>query len=136
MTARNLRQEFRAAFAEVNLADFDIFIIPEHELHHYNLPDSLLSHTSLSTLTPSPPSSPPSSHIATVSNTTTLQSTPSPNIVAMSAQTIVHMPARGDRSVPQFNPQQPRELRRYFVDLDFAFGCAAITDRAKKKKHT
>ena len=47
----------------------------------------------------------------------------------MSAQTIVHMPARGDRSAPQFDPQQPRELRRYFADLDFAFG------RAEKKKH-
>jgi len=53
----------------------------------------------------------------------------------MSAQTIVHMPARGDRSAPQFDPQQPRELRRYFADLDFAFGRAAITDRAEKKKH-
>jgi len=53
----------------------------------------------------------------------------------MSAQTIVHMPARGDRSAPQFDPQQPRELRRYFADLDFAFGCAAITERAEKKKH-
>ena len=45
------------------------------------------------------------------------------------------MPARGDRSAPQFDPQQPRELHRYFIDLDFAFGRAAITDRAEKKKH-
>ena len=45
------------------------------------------------------------------------------------------MPARGDRSAPQFDPQQPRELRRYFADLDFAFTRAGIADREAKKKH-
>ena len=45
------------------------------------------------------------------------------------------MPARGDRSAPNFDPKQPRELRRFFVDLDFAFGRANITDRTEKKKH-
>jgi hypothetical protein len=45
------------------------------------------------------------------------------------------MPARGDRAAPHFDPQLPRELRRYFDDLDFAFGRAGITDQTEKKKH-
>ena len=45
------------------------------------------------------------------------------------------MPARGDRSAPQFNTKQPRELRRYFADLEYCFGRAQIVDDAEKKKH-
>jgi hypothetical protein len=45
------------------------------------------------------------------------------------------MPCRGDRSAPRFDPKQPRELRRYFDDLDFAFARAAVTDQAEKKGH-
>jgi hypothetical protein len=45
------------------------------------------------------------------------------------------MPARGDRSAPRFDPHQPRELRRYFDDLAFAFNRANITDNAEKKTH-
>jgi hypothetical protein len=47
----------------------------------------------------------------------------------------IPMPARGDRSAPRFDPHQPRELRRYFADLDFAFGRAGITDLTEKKQH-
>jgi hypothetical protein len=45
------------------------------------------------------------------------------------------MPVRGDRSAPRFDPQQPCELRRYFANLDFAFGRAGIADRTEQKKH-
>ena len=45
------------------------------------------------------------------------------------------MPARGDRSAPRFDPQQPRELRRYFADLDFVLSRAGVLDIAEKKKH-
>jgi len=45
------------------------------------------------------------------------------------------MPARGDQSAPQFNPQQPQELRCYFADLNFVFSRAGIIDVAEKKKH-
>jgi len=45
------------------------------------------------------------------------------------------MPSRGDRSAPQFDPKQPRELRRYFADLEFMFTRAGITDSEEKKKH-
>jgi hypothetical protein len=48
---------------------------------------------------------------------------------------VVPMPGRGDRSAPHFDPQQPRELRRYFSDLDFVFGRAGVTDNADKKAH-
>jgi hypothetical protein len=50
--------------------------------------------------------------------------------------TTIPMPGRGDRSAPKFNPKQPRELCRYFADLDFTFDRASITDEADKKKHT
>lgn len=53
----------------------------------------------------------------------------------MSAPTIIPMPARGDRSAPRFDPHQPRELRRYFDDLAFAFTRANITDDTEKKTH-
>ena len=45
------------------------------------------------------------------------------------------MPVRGDRSAPRFDPKQPRELRRYFADLEFAFGRASVTDETEQKKH-
>ena len=46
---------------------------------------------------------------------------------------VIAMPARGDRSAPKFDPKQPRELRRYFTDLNFHIGrAAAMTDEAKK----
>ena len=51
------------------------------------------------------------------------------------AAPIIAMPSRGDRSAPQFNTKQPRELRRYFADLDYCFGRAQIVDDAEKKNH-
>jgi hypothetical protein len=49
--------------------------------------------------------------------------------------TPIPMPVRGDRTAPRFDPKQPRELRRYFADLDFVFVRAAVTDKDEKKKH-
>ena len=45
------------------------------------------------------------------------------------------MPARGDRSALKFDPKRPRELRRYFADLEFILDRAQITDETEKKKH-
>ena len=45
------------------------------------------------------------------------------------------MPARGDRTAPTFDPHQPRELRRYFADLDFHFVRSAVVDEQEQKKH-
>ena len=47
----------------------------------------------------------------------------------------IPMPNRGDCSTPKFDPKQPRELHWYFDDLDFAFGCAAVTTDDAKKQH-
>jgi hypothetical protein len=53
----------------------------------------------------------------------------------MDAQQTIPMPARGDRSAPRFDPKQPRELRRYFADLDFVFQRANVTTDQSKKQH-
>ncbi|KAJ7080914.1 hypothetical protein B0H15DRAFT_786851 [Mycena belliarum] len=45
------------------------------------------------------------------------------------------MPARGDRNAPQFDSSKPRELPRYFGDLEFHFARAAVTDDTEKKQH-
>ncbi|KAJ7831041.1 hypothetical protein B0H13DRAFT_1578685, partial [Mycena leptocephala] len=45
------------------------------------------------------------------------------------------MPARGDRNAPQFDSQKPRELLRYFSDLQYLFGRANVTDSTEKKQH-
>src|SRR6266481_4976034 len=93
--ARNLRQEFRTAFAEaeVDLADFEIFteadIVPVTESQHYNL-----------TPRTSPLSSVTSTSSATES-TLTLQSTPSPTEESTMSVPTIPMPARGDRSAPR-----------------------------------
>ena len=47
----------------------------------------------------------------------------------------IPMPSRGNRSAPKFDPKQPRGLRRYFDDLDFAFGRAGVTDVHEMKQH-
>src|ERR1700728_4681332 len=45
------------------------------------------------------------------------------------------IPARGDRTAPQFDPSQPRQLRRYFGDLNFHFARLQITDDQERKGH-
>ena len=47
----------------------------------------------------------------------------------------VPMPSRGDRAAPQFDPKQPRGLRRYFADLEVQFGKAAVTDIPTQKRY-
>ncbi|KAJ7307663.1 hypothetical protein DFH08DRAFT_918484 [Mycena albidolilacea] len=45
------------------------------------------------------------------------------------------MPARGDRNAPQFDSAKPRELPRYFSDLEFHFTRASVVDSTEKKRH-
>ncbi|KAJ7455161.1 hypothetical protein FB451DRAFT_1049110 [Mycena latifolia] len=45
------------------------------------------------------------------------------------------MPARGDRNAPTFDSSKPRELPRYFSDLEFHFTRCNITDAAEMKSH-
>jgi hypothetical protein len=45
------------------------------------------------------------------------------------------MPARGDRTAPQFDPKHPHQLRRYFADLDFLFRRSDTLDNQEQKRH-
>ncbi|CAA7271439.1 unnamed protein product [Cyclocybe aegerita] len=53
----------------------------------------------------------------------------------MLAPSLIYMPPRGDETAPTFDPSKPRELRRYFCDLEFLFDYAQVTDHAARKKH-
>ena len=54
----------------------------------------------------------------------------------MSQPVVPLMPARGDRGAPAFDPSKPRELRRFFEELNFHFGRSNVVDEATMKKHT
>ena len=45
------------------------------------------------------------------------------------------MPARGDRSAPTFDPAKPRELKRFFVDLEYHFKAIPTLSDTEKKEH-
>ncbi|KAJ7140863.1 hypothetical protein C8R44DRAFT_726576 [Mycena epipterygia] len=99
-------------------SDDDFFSeVPTHLARHNNLSPHSPHSPSLTWLFDNPPSpiSPPSS--------SPQMATPTP------------MPARGDRNAPTFDADKPHELRRYFTDLEFLFGRAAVTDNTEKKKH-
>lgn len=48
---------------------------------------------------------------------------------------LFHMPARGERSAPTFDKSKPRELIRFFEELEYLFTRAALTSESEKKKH-
>jgi hypothetical protein len=45
------------------------------------------------------------------------------------------MPPQGHGSTPKFTPDVPRELQRYFKELELLFGPAQVVDDTEKKKH-
>jgi hypothetical protein len=45
------------------------------------------------------------------------------------------MPPQGHGSTPKFTPDVPRELQRYFKELELLFGLAQVVDNMEKKKH-
>ncbi len=45
------------------------------------------------------------------------------------------MPPRGDRTAPTFDPSKPRELKRFFSELQYNFDAANVTDDTEKKNH-
>ena len=47
----------------------------------------------------------------------------------------VPMPARGHATAPQFDAKNPRELRRYFEELEFLFTPSNITAAQEKKQY-
>jgi hypothetical protein len=46
-----------------------------------------------------------------------------------------HMPARGERAAPSFDKTKPRELVRFFEELEYLFERAALNKETEKKKH-
>ena len=46
-----------------------------------------------------------------------------------------HMPARGERGAPSFDRTKPRELVRFFEELEYLFTRAALDKETDKKKH-
>ena len=53
----------------------------------------------------------------------------------MSQPVVPHMPACGDRGSPQFDPERPRELCRFFEDLKFHFARSQVVDEEEMKQH-
>jgi hypothetical protein len=51
------------------------------------------------------------------------------------ATTTTTMPARSHSTAPKFDPTQPRELCRYFDELDMLFAACTITDSDQMKRH-
>ena len=51
------------------------------------------------------------------------------------ATTTTTMPARGHLTALKFDPTQPRELCRYFDELDMLFTACSITDSDQMKRH-
>jgi hypothetical protein len=45
------------------------------------------------------------------------------------------MPPRGHGSTPKFTPGIPRELQRYFKELELLFGPAQVVDDTEERKH-
>ena len=46
-----------------------------------------------------------------------------------------HMPARGERAAPTFDTSKPRELIRFFEELEYLFDRASLENDSEKKKH-
>ena len=46
-----------------------------------------------------------------------------------------HMPARGERAAPSFDKSKPRELVRFFEELEYLFDRAKLEQESEKKKH-
>ena len=46
-----------------------------------------------------------------------------------------HMPARGERGAPSFDRTKPRELVRFFEELEYLFTRADLDKETEKKKH-
>jgi hypothetical protein len=89
-----------------------------------DLPDSSNS------IANSPPHSPTQSTraLAMAASTTALE----PIASTFTAPT---MPARGHSTAPKFSPTQPRELRRYFEELEVLFARCQVTNDVERKKH-
>ena len=46
-----------------------------------------------------------------------------------------YMPACGERAAPTFDTSKPRELIRFFEELEYLFMRASLEEESEKKKH-
>ena len=46
-----------------------------------------------------------------------------------------YMPACGERAALTFDTSKPRELIRFFEELEYLFTCVSLEDESEKKKH-
>ncbi|KAF7365905.1 hypothetical protein MVEN_00465500 [Mycena venus] len=132
---RTLRTELRAVRQNPhNLADTSRHSSSSESSELFvPVPDHLAQHNNLS---PVDPLSPTLAFFFDTPTTPTLDtSTPPPFNTMVNGPPAAHMPARGERGAPTFDSAKPRELNRYFDDLEFHFTRCSITDDAAKKQH-
>src|SRR5271155_4769354 len=132
-----------------SLADTSVFTeVPEAQALHNNLsqlnsplyspsdlpsPNSTLSSLTPITRTPSPPAL-AASHVIQ-----TPQSSQIPRFIGTcrtppnTMMTTIPMPARSERAAPTFDKTKPRELTRFFQELEYLFNRAAIESDTDKK---
>ena len=134
---QSLRDELIVAFRNPNNSSNQLllFAVPDAQATHNNLPTPTspeFSLTDLPTLSSTPGSiSPLSAYFAGLS----LNPTP-PNIPQQPINTMTtRMPARGDRSAPTFDHTKPRELKRFFVDIEYLFKAIPTMSETEKKEH-
>ena len=136
----DLREDLASRFRQIldsNLED-DLFaeLPPERQRHNNLSPlnSPLYSPSELplfpfgySANSPSPYSSP--QLLPTTLFPASLYATPEPPIIQ---QTMTfHMPARGEHASPTFDRTKPRELIRFFEELEYLFNRTALDDEAE-----
>jgi hypothetical protein len=101
---------------------FEFQEVPSYlALHNLSLLEITSESDSESTSQPTSPTSASTQHPSPVSP------------IAMAAPST--MPPQGHGSAPKFTPDVPRELQRYFKELELLFGPAQVVNETEKKKH-
>src|ERR1700678_3515660 len=147
-----IREELAANFQNpYNLDDSSLFVeLPPNQQCHNNLsplnspiftPSDLPSihshsnsssnspHASPNKPTPLPSLNPIPPLFTSQTSSITDQEQPQPIVMASP----IYMPARGERAAPTFDKTKPRELTRFFNELEYLFNRAAIESDTDKK---
>jgi hypothetical protein len=111
----------------------NILAISSSILQFLTISDMLLSSLRPPTLNKSPSTSLQPILSQKQAETSQFQSDTSQTSHHASSTSHITMPARGDPSAPNFDPDWPWELHRYFADLALHFGRSDIVDDQQKK---
>nr|GAT45998.1 predicted protein [Mycena chlorophos] len=120
--------------SELDTDDTILVPVPAHLAYHTYAPPLSPTDPYWPLFLPLPPSRPPTPPSLPANTGTTLQQV-QPRPPSSASTMATQMPARGDRTAPHFDSKKPRELLRYFSDLEFLFNRASVTDNAQKKGH-